>query len=428
MTEKSCVTIHPAKNVLGSIRIPGDKSISHRYAMLAGLAEGVTKLTNFSTGADCASTLGCIAALGCKVMRNNGDVEIEGRAGHFIAPGDALDCGNSGSTMRMMSGILAGQPFTSEMIGDASLSRRPMRRVIEPLTKMGAKIESRDGCAPLRISGGKLNPLDYKMSVPSAQVKSAVLFAGLYASGETWVEEPVKTRDHTEVALKAFGVEVAREKTRVGVRGGQKLKAIEAAVPGDISSAAFFLCAAALFPESNLVIDGLLLNPTRAVLLDVLIGMGARIPIISIEEQHGELVGTINVQPGELRGARIRGAQTAALIDELPVLAAIAPHTRDGIEIRDAKELRVKESDRIAAVAENLRRMGAQVEEFEDGLRVPGQQQLRGADIDSKEDHRIAMAFAVTALRAHGETHIFGADAARISYPEFFDVLKQITE
>ena len=428
MTEKSCVTIHPAKNVLGSIRIPGDKSISHRYAMLAGLAEGITKLSNFSTGADCASTLGCMAALGCKVTRNSGDVEIEGRAGRFVAPADALDCGNSGSTMRMMSGILAGQPFTSEMIGDASLSRRPMRRVIEPLTKMGAKIESRDGCAPLRISGGELVPLEYKMSVPSAQVKSAVLFAGLYAPGETWVEEPVKTRDHTEVALKAFGVEIAREKNRAGIRGGQKLKAIEAVVPGDISSAAFFLCAAALFPESNLVIDGLLLNPTRAVLLDVLIGMGAKIPIISIEERHGELVGTINVQPGELRGARISGAQTAALIDELPVLAAIAPHTRDGIEIRDAKELRVKESDRIAAVAENLRRMGAEVEEFEDGLRVPGRQQLHGADIDSKEDHRIAMAFAVTALRADGETRIFGADAARISYPEFFNVLQQITE
>jgi len=428
MTEKSCVIIQPAKNVLGSIRIPGDKSISHRYAMLAGLAEGVTKLTNFSTGADCASTLGCIAALGCRVTRKNGDVEIEGRAGEFLAPAEALDCGNSGSTMRMMSGILAGQPFTSEMIGDASLSRRPMRRVIEPLTKMGAKIESHDGCAPLRVSGGKLNALDYKMNVPSAQVKSAVLFAGLYAPGETWVEEPVKTRDHTEVALKAFGVEVGRDKNRVGVRGGQKLKAIEAVVPGDISSAAFFLCAAALFPDSNLVIDGLLLNPTRAVLLDVLIGMGAKIPIVSIEERHGELVGTINVRPGELRGARISGAQTAALIDELPVLAAIAPHTRDGVEIRDAKELRVKESDRIAAVAENLRRMGAEVEEFEDGLRVPGRQQLRGADIDSKDDHRIAMAFAVTALRAQGKTRIFGADAARISYPEFFNVLQEITE
>ncbi|HLH08357.1 MAG TPA: 3-phosphoshikimate 1-carboxyvinyltransferase [Terriglobales bacterium] len=427
-TEKSCVTIQPANNVVGSIRIPGDKSISHRYAMLSGLAQGTTKLSNFSTGADCASTLGCMVALGCTIRRNNGDIEIDGRAGDFAAPKSSLDCGNSGSTMRMLAGILAGQPFTSEMIGDASLSRRPMRRIIEPLIKMGAKIESRDGCAPLRVTGAKLNALSYHMPVPSAQVKSAVLFAGLLASGETWVEEPVKTRDHTEVALKAFGVDVVREKTRAGVRGGQKLRAIEAVVPGDISSAAFFLCAAALFPESNLVIDSLLLNPTRAVLLDVLIGMGARIPVISIEEQHGELVGSVNVQPGTLKGARIRGAQAAALIDELPVLAAIAPYTRDGVEIRDAKELRVKESDRIAAVAENLRRMGARVEEFEDGLRVPGQQQLHAADIDSKEDHRIAMAFAVAALRARGETRIFGADAARISYPEFFHVLQQITE
>jgi 3-phosphoshikimate 1-carboxyvinyltransferase len=367
-----------------------------------------------------------VSALGCSVSRQGNTVEIAG--GELRAPQGPLDCGNSGSTMRMLAGLLAGQPFSSEMIGDESLSRRPMRRVIEPLTRMGARIEAQDGHAPLRIQGGGLRGIEYRLPVASAQVKSAVLLAGLFAEGETWVEEPLRTRDHTEIALAAFGGVVLGGSHRVGLRGGQRLAAIEATVPGDISSAAFFLCAAALFPESQVMIDDVLLNPTRAVLLDVLAMLGVRTPILRLEQRQGELVGTIQVQPGGLRGATIAGAHAAALIDELPVLAAIAPYTADGIEIRDAKELRVKESDRIAAVSANLRAMGAKFEEREDGWRIPGGQQLQGAEIDSFGDHRIAMAFAVAALRARGESVIRGAGAARISYPEFFQDLEQLVD
>lgn len=427
MQVQDTVTIQPARNIAGSLRLPGDKSISHRYAMLAAIAEGPTRLGNFSTGADCASTLACVRALGCEVTHRNGTVEIKGLGRTLSAPSSALDCGNSGSTIRMMSGILAGQPFECELIGDESLSRRPMNRVIAPLTQMGAKIESREGCPPLRISGGRLSAIEYTLPVASAQVKSAVLLAGLYAPGETVVVEPVRTRDHTEIALKAFGGEITKTGTRIAVRGGQVLKGIEANVPGDISSAAFFLCASALFPNSNLVIDGVGMNPTRAVLLDVLAAMGARTKVLKLEEHHGELVGMLNVQPGELKGTTISGAVTAAVIDEVPVLAAIAPYTRDGMIIKDAGELRVKESDRLATVAENLRAMGAKVEEQPDGLTIPGGQQLRGAEIDSHGDHRIAMAFAVAGLRASGETRIHGASSARISFPEFFHLLQQLS-
>lgn len=424
----SDVVIKPARNIIGSIRLPGDKSISHRYAMLAGIAEGTTRLRNFSTGADCASTLGCLRSLGVKIARDDGQLSIEGRADILAESSTPLDCGNSGSTMRMLSGILAGQSFSSELVGDESLSRRPMRRIIEPLSQMGASITSQDGHAPLHIRGAKLRALEYKPQVASAQVKSSLLFAGLFAEGETSVEEPVRTRDHGELALRAFGAEVARDKNRSSIRGGQKLKALDAVVPGDISSAAFFLCAAALFPESNLVIDSLLLNPTRAVLLDVLTALGAKIRMIQVEEQHGELTGTITLESGPLKGIKLAGAQSAALIDEVPVLAAIAPYSRDGLVVRDAKELRVKESDRIAAVARNLRAMGAQVEEHEDGLTVPGGQDLHGAEIDSEHDHRIAMAFAIAALRAKSESVIHGAEAAQISFPEFFKMLEGVVE
>lgn len=421
--------IRPAKNVLGAIRLPGDKSISHRYAMLGGLAEGTTRLSNFSTGADCASTLGCIQQLGCRVRKtDDGVLEIEGRE-RFAAPSASLDCGNSGSTMRMMCGLLAGHEFECEMHGDESLSRRPMGRVMTPLRQMGAEISGAAGDRPpLRVRGTRLHGIDYVTPVASAQVKSAVLFAGLLAEGETSVEEPVRTRDHSEQALRAFGVELSRDRKKVSVKGGQKLRAIEAAVPGDISSAAFFLCAAALFPESNLVIENLLLNPTRASLLDVMTALGARVSVINLEDHHGELVGTVKLEYGPLKGTTIEGGQSVALIDELPVLAAIAPYTSQGVEIRDAKELRVKESDRIAAVARNLRAMGAECEEREDGLVVPGNQKPHGAEIDSAGDHRIAMAFSVAALRAEGESVIHGADAARISFPEFFNVLEGVVE
>src|SRR5581483_7855863 len=423
------ITIRPARNISGALRLPGDKSISHRYAMLAALAQGTTRLENFSSGADCRSTLECLRALGVDVQHNHDlAVVIEGAGRNLRPPTRPLDCGNSGSTMRMLAGILAGQRFTAEMIGDESLSRRPMARVIEPLTRMGARIESSNGRPPLRITGGTLRALDYRLPVPSAQVKSAVLFAGLFAEGETWVGEPVRTRDHTELALIAFGAQVGRAPRRVGLRGGQPLQAIEASVPGDLSSAAFFLCAAALFPESNLVLENLLLNPTRAALLDVLAAMGARAAVLHAEERHGELAGTIRLQPGKLRGAVICGAQSAALIDELPVLAAIAPYTQEGIEIRDARELRVKESDRISAVSSNLRALGVSVEERDDGLRIVGGQQVHGGEVHSFGDHRIAMAFAIAALRAGGEVRIQGADAASISYPEFFAALDRLVE
>ncbi len=427
--EQTSVVVKPARNLAGSVRLPGDKSISHRYAMLAAIASGCTRLENFSTGADCASTLGCVSALGAEVRRSlEGRLEIAGSGPVLRAPAAALDCGNSGSTMRMLAGILAGQPFTSELVGDASLSRRPMKRIIEPLSAMGAKIEARDGRAPLSISGGSLRALDYRLPVASAQVKTCVLFAGLFASGVTSVEEPLRTRDHGELALRAFGAELTRSRNRASIAGGQPLSPIEAFIPGDLSSAAFFLCAAALFPESNLVIEGVLMNPTRARLLDVLSTMGARISVLQLEEHHGELMGSLQVHPGKLKGAAISGALSAALIDELPVLAAIAPYTGEGIEIRDAAELRVKESDRIAVVASNLRAMGAEVEELQDGLRVRGGQPLHGAELDSAGDHRIAMAFAVAALRARGDSLICGADSARISYPEFFSTLERIVE
>jgi len=391
-------TISPAANVLGSLRLPGDKSISHRYAMLAGFAEGTSRLTNFSTGADPHSTLACMEQLGAVVeRREDGSIAVTGCAGAFKETQRALDCGNSGSTMRMLAGLLAAQPSTFTLIGDESLTRRPMERIRAPLIAMGAQISLTDGHAPVTIQGAPLTGFDYQTPIASAQVKTCLLFAGLQASGTTQVHESVHTRDHGELALRAFGATLSRSKNTVTIEGGQKLRAIDAMVPGDISSAAFFLCAAALFPESNLVLDGVGMNPTRATLLDVLRSLGLRLNVLELNEQHGELIGTLQAlgTPNGLGGVEISGALSAQLIDELPVLAAIAPFTQKGIRIRDARELRVKESDRIALVAGNLRAMGAQVEEFEDGLHVPGGQQLHGAEIDSGGDHRIAMAFSV---------------------------------
>jgi 3-phosphoshikimate 1-carboxyvinyltransferase len=412
------------------MRVPGDKSISHRYAMLAALADGRSRFDNYATGADCASTLRCVEALGCKVEREEGGaVAIGGRGPSLQAPSSALDCGNSGSTMRMLSGILAGQPFTSTLIGDGSLSKRPMKRIIEPLTQMGAGVRAAEGDrAPLEIHGAKLHAIDYKPPVASAQVKTSILFAGLLADGKTSVDEPARTRDHGEVALRAFGAEVGRSQNQVSIQGGQRLHALDAFIPGDISSAAFFLCAASTFPESNLVIDGVLLNPTRSALLDVLAAMGSRTSMLRVEESHGELVGTISLAPGQGRHVLIEGALTALLIDELPVIAAIAPFTAGGVEVRDAGELRVKESDRLSAVTRNLQAMGALVEQTEAGWRIPGGQQLHGAEIESYDDHRIAMAFAVAALKAEGESVIHHAECVAISYPSFFEDLEKVAE
>jgi 3-phosphoshikimate 1-carboxyvinyltransferase len=423
--------IRPARNILGTLRLPGDKSISHRYALLGAFAEGTSRFSNFSTGADCASTLACMQALGAKVRRlDDGRIEIDGVGGRVTPADHPLDCGNSGSTMRMISGLLAPQQGNFTLIGDASLTRRPMERIRKPLAEMGAQITLTDGHAPVTIQGAPLHAINFTTPVPSAQVKTCILLAGLQTEGTTTVRESIRTRDHSELALRAFGAKLTRSIDSITINGPQELHAIEAGVPGDISSAAFFLCAAALFPNSGLILDGIGLNPTRAALLDVLTTLGARIAVLQLQEANSELVGTVQITADEsgLRSTEVSGALAAQLIDELPVLAAIGPYTSGGIRIRDAKELRVKESDRIALVARNLRAMGAEVEEFEDGLDVPGGQQLHGAVIDSGGDHRIAMAFSVAALRAEGETLIQGAESAAISFPEFFDLLDLVAE
>jgi 3-phosphoshikimate 1-carboxyvinyltransferase len=423
--------IRPARNLNGSLRLPGDKSISHRYGLLGAFAEGTSRFSNFSTGADCASTLACMEALGAKVNKlGNGVVEVTGVAGRVTPANHALDCGNSGSTMRMISGLLAPQQGSFTLIGDESLSRRPMERVRKPLAAMGATISLTDGHAPVVITGGPLTAIDYTTPVPSAQIKSCILLAGMQTEGVTTVRESVRTRDHSELALRAFGAELTRTADSISISGPQSLRAIEAEVPGDISSAAFFLCAAALFPGSSLVLDSLGLNPSRATLLDVLTALGVEINVLNLQEKNAELVGMVQVSAplDGLGSTTVSGALAAQLIDELPVLAAIAPYTRGGIRIRDAKELRVKESDRIALVVQNLRAMGAEVTEFEDGMDIPGGQTLHGATIDSGSDHRIAMAFSVAALRAEGETLIQGAEAADISFPEFFDLLEKVAE
>ena len=423
--------VRPARTLQGSLTLPGDKSISHRYAMLAGIAAGTTRLSNFSTGADPHSSLACMQALGATVAHNaDKTISITGTAGSFHQPATPLECGNSGSTMRMLAGLIAPHPHTFTLIGDHSLTLRPMERIRKPLMQMGAKIDLIEGHAPITIHGGPLHAIDFDTPIPSAQVKTAVLFAGLQANGTTSLTESVRTRDHSEHALRAFGATLNRTDEKLSIPGGQTLTAIDATIPGDLSSAAFFLCAALLFPDSNLILDSLGMNPTRAALLDVITALGGKIKVLNVEEHHGELIGTIQVNgpASGPRGMHIGGALSAQIIDELPVLAAIAPYTTNGITIRDAKELRVKESDRIALVAKNLKAMGAQFTEHEDGLEIPGNQHLHGAQIDSGSDHRIAMAFAIAALRAEGDTEIHGAEAAAISFPEFFTHLKTLCQ
>ena len=423
--------IRPARSLQGSVTLPGDKSISHRYAMLAGIAEGTTHLSNFSTGADPHSSLACMQSLGATVVHNpDKTISITGTAGKFQQPAAPLDCGNSGSTMRMLAGLIAPHPHTFTLIGDHSLTLRPMERIRKPLTRMGAQIDLVEGHAPITIHGGRLHAIDFDTPIPSAQVKTAVLFAGFQAEGTTSLSESIRTRDHSEQALKAFGAILDRHGEKLSISGGQKLRAIDATVPGDLSSAAFFLCAALLFPDSNLILDSIGMNPTRASLLDVITSLGGKIKVLNVEEHQGEVIGTIQVNGPATgpRGMHIGGALSAQIIDELPVLAAIAPYTINGITIRDAKELRVKESDRIALVAKNLKAMGVELTEHEDGLEIPGNQQLHGAQIDSGSDHRIAMAFAIAALRATGDTEIHGAEAAAISFPEFFPYLDALCQ
>jgi 3-phosphoshikimate 1-carboxyvinyltransferase len=421
--------IAPASSVSGSIALPGDKSISHRYAMIAAIAEGETRISNYSTGADCHSTLGCVRALGAEVEGSGTEFTIRGRGLDGLrAPAGDLDAGNSGSTIRMLSGILAAQPFRTHIFGDESLSKRPMQRIMKPLVQMGARIHAReDKFPPLDIEGGTLHPIEYTLPVPSAQVKTCVLFGGLFAEGNTSVVEPVRSRDHTEIALREFGADVTVDRMRITVAGRPKLTGRPVVVPSDISSAAFFLVAALLVPGSSLTVRGVGLNPTRSALLDFLVGMGAKIRIPNLESLNGELQGDIHVEYSGLRGGTISGGLTAALIDEIPVLAVLGAATEEGITVKDASELRIKETDRIQTVVGNLRRMGVEAEELPDGLVVPGRQKFRAAEVDSFGDHRIAMAFAVAALRANGESMIENAEAASVSFPEFWDTLAGIT-
>lgn len=425
----------PARRIKGRIEVPGDKSISHRAALIAALADGTTEISNFSTAQDCASTLSCLRSLGVSIQHcNNDKLRISG-AERLVTPSKSLDCGNSGSTMRILSGVLAGQGLTAILTGDESLSARPMRRIIEPLELMGAGIDATDGKPPLKIRGThEPKPISYNLPVASAQVKSAILFAGLNASGRTTVIETSPTRDHTERLFNGFGVTViTNDAISVSLDGPARFTGGPITIPGDISSAAFFVAAAMLLPRSDLVIEGVGLNPGRASFLKVLSSWGAEISQTDVQLERNEPVGTLHVRGGLTSTATfddrvLSGSQIPSLIDELPLLAVVGTQIPGGIEIRDAGELRHKESDRLAATAHNLRAMGADVEELPDGLRVSGPTRLRGAAIESYGDHRIAMAFSVAALTAGSETEIRGSDSVAVSFPEFFQLLDSLSE
>lgn len=402
--------------------------------MFAAIAEGTTRIENFATSADCASTIECFRGLGVKIDRDGNTVTVAGvgKTG-LLAPSKPLDCGNSGTTMRLISGILAGQNFESTLTGDDSLQSRPMKRVIAPLGLMGSIIHSNEGKAPLTINGkNPLTAIEYQPPVASAQIKSCVLLAGLNAGGITTVIEPVQTRDHSERMLEWFGVDVAIERgengARISVAGDAKLTARDLIVPSDISSAAFFMVAAACLAGSDIVMPNVGLNPSRRAVLDVMIGLGADIELSGSQETCNEPVAGIRVKGGmgtPTISNVLRGDIIANLIDEVPILAVLGTQLEGGIEIRDATELRVKESDRITSVVENLRRMGATVTEFPDGLLVE-RSELKGAEIDSHHDHRISMAFAIAGLFAEGETTIHGAEAADVSFPGFFETLASV--
>ena len=422
----------PAHTLKGKLRLPGDKSISHRAALIAALASNSSEISNFSTARDCASTVSCLRELGVSIDRKNGKLVFAG--GQTLAtPDKPLDCGNSGSTLRILAGVLAGHDLTAELVGDESLSSRPMRRIIEPLELMGAKIESTDGKAPLKIQGSKKpTPITYKLPIASAQVKSAILFAGLNAAGRTTVIETSQSRDHTERLFNGFGVPVTTNADlSVTIDGPARFTGGPIKIPGDISSAAYFVAGAMLLPESELTIEDVGLNPTRAAFLSALSSWGADISTADLQTERNEPYGTINVRGGIAKSASdenrtLSRAMIPSLIDELPLLAVVGSQIPGGIRIRDAGELRHKESDRLAATASNLRAMGAEVEEFEDGLSVSGPVRLRGSRIDSHGDHRIAMAFSIAALIAEGETEIDGFECVAISFPEFFGLLESL--
>jgi 3-phosphoshikimate 1-carboxyvinyltransferase len=423
----------PARRIDGQLRLPGDKSISHRAALIAALGSGKSEILNFSTARDCASTVACLQQLGVSIENKESKLIFAGNQ-QLITPREPLDCGNSGSTLRILTGVLAGHDLTAELIGDQSLSSRPMRRVIEPLELMGAKIEATGGKAPLKIHGSaRLTPITYKLPIASAQVKSAILFAGLNAKGRTTVIETSPSRDHTERLFNGFGVEVTTNADlSVTLDGPARFTGGEITIPGDVSSAAYFVAAAMLLPESRLMIEHVGLNPTRAAFLEVLSSWGAEVSTTDVQTERNEPFGTINVRGGINGNAgeterTLSHSMIPSLIDELPLLAVVGSQISGGIRIRDAMELRLKESDRLATTAANLRAMGAEVEEFEDGLQVSGPTQLQGTLIDAHGDHRIAMAFAVAALIADGETEIAGSECVAISFPEFFPLLESLS-
>ena len=428
--------INRAGYLSGEIILPGDKSISHRSAIFSALAVGETLIHNFGTSADCAATVKCLEALGVRVERDGSNLTINGvgKTG-FTAPANPLDCENSGTTMRLMSGVLAGQNFDSVLIGDESLQKRPMKRVIDPLSLMGAEIEGVDNHAPLRISGKHpLRAIDFEPTVASAQIKSCILLAGLNSDGQTSVLETTQTRDHTERMLRWFGVDVGETKVSNGVRltvsGDARLTAKDLHVPGDLSSAAFFIVAAAFLDGSEIVMPNVGINPSRKAVVDVLKGLGLDVEIYDQTEICNEPVGKLIVRGhADIAATQTQnifsGSVIANMIDEIPILAVAGTQLAGGLEIRNASELRIKESDRIAAIVESLRRMNAVVEEFDDGFKV-GKSDLKGAVIDSFGDHRIAMAFAVAGLLADGETEICGAESAAVSFPGFFDTLASV--
>jgi 3-phosphoshikimate 1-carboxyvinyltransferase len=426
----TAATITPARHVSGRIRVPGDKSISHRYALIAALAEGTSRLANYAPGADCRSTLACLRGLGVAVTENTTSVTIIGRGlGRLGSPSGPLDAGNSGTTIRLMAGVLAGHAFVTHLGGDASLSRRPMRRVIEPLQRMGARIEAADGRPPLTIHGAGLHAITHQPDVPSAQVKSAVLLAGLHADGTTIVVEPARTRDHTERALPAFGghVLVDAAGTSIAVTGGQRFTGQTLAVPGDFSSAAFWMVAAAACPGSRVEIEDVGLNPTRTDLLAVLRRFGARVEIQVTSSEAGEPRGTVVVEGDRIGSVEIGPEEVPGLIDELPAIAALAGHGGE-VSVRGALELRVKESDRIAALVAGFRALGIPAEELPDGFVVgrSGRLAAGSGQADARGDHRMAMAFAIAALAGDSPSQILGADSVVISYPGFFETLGQL--
>ncbi|MEG0214754.1 MAG: 3-phosphoshikimate 1-carboxyvinyltransferase [Hungatella sp.] len=418
-----------ATGLKGEINIPGDKSISHRSVMFGSIAKGTTEISNYLNGADCLSTISCFQRMGIDITHTGHKILVHGLGLHGLkAPREVLDCGNSGTTMRLLSGILAAQSFDVTLTGDDSIKKRPMKRIMEPLTLMGAQITGLEdvGCAPLAISGRPLHGIHYPSQVASAQVKSAILLAGLYASGETKVTEPYISRDHTEIMLRCFGAEVKTEGTTAIIRPVKELYGTQVQVPGDISSAAFFIAAGLLVPNSEILIRHVGLNPTRDGMLQVCKDMGADITYLHEHSAFGEPTADLLVRSGSLHGMTIGGALIPTLIDELPIIAAMACFAEGVTVIRDAAELKVKESNRIEAMVQNLTAMGADVEETKDGMIIRGGKPLHGAVIDSRQDHRIAMTFAIAGLCADGETEISDAECVRISYPGFYEDLSRL--